>query len=112
MINRLCIIGTGLIGGSLALALKKASYCHHIVGAGRNENHLIKAYQLGVIDSYDVDYASAVANADVVVVAVPLCSMREVFESIKPHLSDDTLLTDAGSAKSGEIGRASCRERV
>ena len=106
MINRLCIIGTGLIGGSLALALKKASYCHHIVGAGRNESHLIKAHQLGVIDSYDVDYASAVANADVVVVAVPLCSMREVFEKIKPHLSDNTLLTDAGSAKSGVINTA------
>ena len=103
MIKRLCIIGAGLIGGSLALALKKASYCHHIVGAGRNESHLKKAQDLGVIDSYEVDYSKAVANADIVLVAVPLGSMREVFEKIKPHLADKTLLTDAGSAKSGVI---------
>lgn len=106
MIKRLCIIGAGLIGGSLALALKKASYCQHIVGAGRNENHLKKAQDLGVIDSYEVDYSKAVANADIVLVAVPLGSMREVFEKIKPHLADKTILTDAGSAKSGVITTA------
>jgi len=106
MIDRLCIIGTGLIGGSLALALKKAAYCKHIVGAGRNQGNLKKAQELGVIDSYEVDYYRAVANADVVVVSVPLCSMRDVFEKIKPHLANVVLVTDAGSAKSGVIDTA------
>ncbi|MDH5471256.1 MAG: prephenate dehydrogenase/arogenate dehydrogenase family protein [Gammaproteobacteria bacterium] len=106
MINRLCIIGTGLIGGSLALALKKSGYCSHIVGAGRNEKHLKKAVQLGVIDSYETDYATAVRDADIVVVAVPLGSMQEVFEQIKPYLSPRTLVTDAGSAKISVINAA------
>jgi len=106
MINRLCIIGTGLIGGSLALALKKSAYCKHIVATGRNEDNLKKALHLGVIDSYELDYASAVSDADVVFLAVPLGAMRDVFEKIKPHLADTTIVTDAGSAKVSVIDAA------
>jgi len=106
MIKRLCIIGTGLIGGSLALALKKNNYCQHIIGSGRDESRLKKALELGVIDSYEVDYAKAVVDADIVVVAVPLGAMHEVFEKIKSHITDDTLITDVGSAKSGVINTA------
>ena len=68
MINRLCIIGVGLIGGSLALALKKAGYCQSVVGAGRNVDNLKKAIELGVIDEYETDLVKAVENADVIVV--------------------------------------------
>ncbi|MCW9057082.1 MAG: prephenate dehydrogenase/arogenate dehydrogenase family protein [Gammaproteobacteria bacterium] len=106
MIKRLCIIGTGLIGGSLALALKKNNYCQHIIGSGRDESRLKKALQLGVIDSYEIDYSKAVVDADIVVVAVPLGAMHEVFEKIKSHITGDTLITDVGSAKSGVINTA------
>ena len=72
MINRLCIIGVGLIGGSLARALKHAAYCAEVVGCGRDQAQLQRAVQLGVIDRYEQDLARAVADADVVVLAVPL----------------------------------------
>lgn len=98
-IERLCVIGVGLIGGSLALALKKAGYCNHIVGAGRNEQHLSHALELGILDEYTLDYAQAVSDADVVFVAVPLGAMADVFEQIEPALNPGTLVTDAGSAK-------------
>ncbi|MCW8955366.1 MAG: prephenate dehydrogenase/arogenate dehydrogenase family protein, partial [Gammaproteobacteria bacterium] len=98
-INRLCVIGVGLIGGSLALALKKAGYCKHVVGAGRNQQHLSHAVELGILDEYTLDYAEAVANADVVFVAVPLGAMAGIFEIIAPALPPHTLVTDAGSAK-------------
>ena len=99
MINRLCIIGVGLIGGSLALALKKSGYCREVIGAGRNREHLEKALSLGVVDFIETSYAKAVKNADVVFVAVPLGAMRDVFTQISPALQSNTIVTDAGSAK-------------
>lgn len=99
MINRLCVIGVGLIGGSLALALKKAGFCKEVIGAGRNEQRLMKAQELGVIDHYETDYAKAVSKADIVFVAVPLGSMADIFRKIEPALQSHTLITDGGSAK-------------
>lgn len=99
MINRLCIIGVGLIGGSLALALKKAGVCREVIGAGRNKERLEKALSLGVIDRAETSYAKAVQQADMVFVAVPLGAMKEVFEQIAPALHPHTIVTDAGSAK-------------
>jgi prephenate dehydrogenase len=69
MIDRLCIIGVGLIGGSLARALREAGFCQQVVGAGRNVANLQKAVELGVIDSYETDLAQAVTGADMVFVA-------------------------------------------
>ena len=60
MIERLCIIGVGLIGGSLARALREAGYCRSVVGAGRKPENLRLAVELGVIDSYETDLARAV----------------------------------------------------
>lgn len=99
----ICIIGTGLIGGSLALALRRAKFCQKITGAGRTEATLKKAIELGVIDSYQTDMAEAVSGADIVVVAVPLGAMKKVFEQIAPGLSETAVVTDAGSAKQSVI---------
>ena len=99
MINRLCVVGVGLIGGSLALALKKAGFCQHVVGAGRNQQRLQQTVDAGVIDSYELDYAKAVADAEVVFVSVPLGSMADVFIKMQPGLGNDTVVTDGGSAK-------------
>lgn len=99
MINRLTIIGVGLIGGSLALALKKAGVVGEIVGSSRREEHLKEAMSLGVIDRYELDMARAVKGADVVFLAVPLGAMRKVLQAIKPGLGEDTIITDGGSAK-------------
>ena len=103
MIERLCIIGTGLIGGSLARALREAGACQEVVGAGRNTGNLQTAVDLGVIDRYYTDLAQAVSGADMVVVCVPLGAMEDVFRAIKDQLAEQVVLTDAGSAKGSVI---------
>ena len=106
IINRLCIIGVGLIGGSLARALKKAGAVSEIVGAGRDAAHLEKAKALGVIDYYDTDISQAVQGCDMVVLAVPLGAMQSVFERIAPVISDEMIITDVGSAKGSVVKAA------
>lgn len=99
MINRICIIGVGLIGGSLARALRNAGACREFIGCSRDTRNLDKAVQLGVIDRYDADPAAAVRGADVVVVAVPLGVMEPVFHAMEPGLQRGCVVTDVGSAK-------------
>lgn len=99
MINHLCVIGVGLIGGSLALALKKSGYVKTVTGMGRSLENLQKAKELGVIDQYETDYAKAISHADMVFVAVPIGAMADVFKKIEPHLHKHTIVTDGGSAK-------------
>jgi len=106
MIERLCIIGVGLIGGSLARALRDAGSCRHVVGASRNLDNLRLAVELGVIDSYETDLARAVAGADMVLVAVPLGAMEPVFSAIRGSLAEGSVVTDAGSAKVSVIEAA------
>ncbi len=103
MIRRLCIIGVGLIGGSLARALRAAGEVEEIVGASRDAAHLQKAVDLGVIDRYETDLSAAVAGADMVFVSVPLGAMRTVFEAIKGSLDTGAVVTDAGSAKGSVV---------
>ncbi len=98
-IKRLCVIGVGLIGGSLARALKEARVVRHVVGCGRTRSELEKAVRLGVIDEFTSDPAVAVKDADMVVVAVPLGSSAAIFRKIAAHLSADAIITDVGSAK-------------
>jgi len=100
------IIGVGLIGGSVALAAKQHHLVAEIVGTGRNEAELATAVRLGVIDRYDLNISTAVAGADLVIVAVPLGAIRAVFEQIKGHLRDTAVLTDVGSAKVSVIDDA------
>lgn len=102
-IRRLCIIGVGLIGGSLARALKRAGHAGEVVGCGRDAAHLQCGIELGVIDRFETDPARAVEGADMVVVAVPLGAMRGVFERIRGHLAEDAVLTDVGSAKGSVV---------
>jgi len=98
-INRICIIGVGLIGGSLAQALRNAGVCKEFIGCSRDTRHLDRAVQLGVIDRYDIAPAAAVQEADLVVVAVPLGAMEAVFVAMQPGLRDGCVITDVGSAK-------------
>ena len=103
MIDRLAIIGVGLIGASLALALKQASAVGHVVGCGRSENNLQKGLELGVIDSYTTSIAEAARSADVVVLAIPLGAMQMAFEQIRGSVGPQTIITDAGSAKGSVV---------
>ena len=103
LIQRLCVIGVGLIGGSLARALRDAGEVGEVVGSGRNEDNLRGAVRLGVVDRYDTDPARGVVGADVVVVAVPLGAIEPVMRAIVPHLSPEAVVTDVGSAKGSVV---------
>ena len=102
-IQRLSIIGVGLIGGSLARALRRAGVCGEIVGCGRNRSNLETAVELGVIDRYETVLASAVDGADMVIVAVPLGSMAAIFAAIREALSLNAVVSDVGSAKASVV---------
>jgi len=103
VIERLCVIGVGLIGGSLARALRDAGHVREIVGASRNPVHLQRAVELGVIDRFDTDLASAVQGADMIFVSVPLGAMGAVFRSIRDALTDGAVVTDGGSVKASVV---------
>lgn len=103
MIRKLAIIGVGLIGGSLARALREEGVVEEIVGCGRGLANLEKAVELGVIDHFTHDISVAVNGADFVVLAVPLGAMRRTFELMQGQLADDVVVTDVGSVKGSVI---------
>jgi prephenate dehydrogenase len=98
-IKKLCVIGVGLIGGSVARALRKAGVVKQITGAGRDATHLDKAVKLGVIDDYATDVAQAASGADVILIATPLGAIKSVLTALKPVITPQTIITDVGSAK-------------
>lgn len=105
-IKRLCLIGVGLIGGSLLRALRRVDAVDEIVGCGRSRDSLETALKLGVIDRIEQDPAKAVLGADIVVLAVPLGAMQNIFSAIAPALSADVVLTDVGSTKGSVVQSA------
>jgi prephenate dehydrogenase len=103
MIDKICIIGVGLIGGSFAAGLKQSNQVQTIVGFGRHEDSLIKAKSLGVIDEYSLDIAIALQNVDMVLIATPVDSFGAILELIKPHVTDAVIISDVGSTKGSVI---------
>lgn len=103
LIPRLTIIGVGLIGGSLSLALKDAGVVGEVVGCGRGKPNLEKAIELGVIDRYTRDPIEAVADADVVFLATPVKTLGKVTEEMLPGLKAGAIVTDGGSVKGDVI---------
>ena len=103
VINKLVIIGVGLIGGSFALALRKAGLVKHIVGIGRSRENLRRACEMGVIDEIIDDLALALKGADLVFLAMPVGQTGKVMAQISPHLEVRTVVTDAGSTKQDVI---------
>ena len=103
MIDKICIIGVGLIGGSFAAGLKQSNQVQTIVGFGRHEDSLIKAKSLGVIDEYSLDIATALQNVDMVLIATPVDSFGAVLGLIKPHVTDAVIISDVGSTKGSVI---------
>lgn len=102
-IDKLAVVGVGLIGGSLALALKEAGAVGHVVGVGRGLANLETALKLGVVDSITQDLAEGVSGADVVFLATPVQSLGIVAEQSMPHLKPGAILTDGGSVKQAVI---------
>src|SRR5258706_2189290 len=99
LFNRVAVIGVGLIGGSFALALKRARACSHVVGAGRSRANLRRARRLGIIDSIAPNAAAAARGADLILIAAPVSHFRKIFLEIKNQIANNTVITDAGSTK-------------
>lgn len=101
--KKLVIFGVGLIGGSIAMAIKKALSTDNrtieIIGVGRSVENLQTALDLGVIDFATNNVADAIKNADLVLLAAPVAQSYSILASIKPHLNAHTVITDAGSTK-------------
>ena len=104
-IRQITIIGTGLIGGSFALALKKRRFKGRIVGCDRDPV-LKRAQKLGVIDEGEGDPLKAARGSQVILLATPVGAIIELIERLGPTLSPQTLLTDVGSTKAEVLSRA------
>lgn len=104
--KKIVIFGVGLIGGSFALALRKANAVGEVVGFGRSEATLQQAQQLGIIDRIGSDMAAEVGAADLVLLATPVGQMAELMTRIAPYLGTHTLVTDGGSTKSDVVAAA------
>ncbi len=102
-IPRLAVVGVGLIGGSLALALKNAGAVGEVVGIGRGLANLEKALELGVVDRISRDSAAGVRDADLVFLATPVLTLAEVAAAIIPHMKPGSVLTDGGSVKGAVV---------
>lgn len=106
MIGHLVVIGVGLIGGSFALDLKRQGLVECVTGVGRRRANLEQAVELGIIDAIADSAATAVADADLVLLAVPVGAMPALFQEMAPRLPAHCLLTDAGSTKQDVIAAA------
>jgi prephenate dehydrogenase len=106
MVEQLGLIGCGLIGGSFALALKKAKLVKRVVGYSKSPSTTERAKQLGVIDVAAPSALLAVSGADLVLVAVPVSASEATFKAIRHGLSPDTLVMDVGSTKGDVIEAA------
>ncbi len=106
LFDHVVIIGVGLIGGSLARALRRAGACGRITGVGRNRDNLERAVALGVIDDYQLDAAAAADGADLVVLATPLSTTGPLLKEIAAVLAPEAIVTDVGSAKGSVVTAA------
>lgn len=117
-IKNLLLVGAGLIGGSLTLALKNAGVVQNVTGIGRRVEVMQHAVELGLIDRFvqpnTPEYAAAVASADVIVLAMPVGQTQTVLRDLLSHLAPHTLITDAGSTKQSvyDDARAVLGERI
>lgn len=105
-IAHLVVIGVGLIGGSVSLALKRAGVVGRVTGVGRSRDNLELAQRLGIVDAWTHNVGEAVRDADVVLLAVPMNAFAGVFQAMAGQLPDSAVVTDAGSTKQSAVEAA------
>lgn len=106
IVDHLLVVGVGLIGGSLALALKRVGAVGRVTGSGRNVEHLRRAVELGVIDDYSLDPGQAAASADMVFLGVPVGVTASVLQQLVGKMQKKIIITDGGSTKVGPLSDA------
>jgi prephenate dehydrogenase len=105
-LERVAVIGVGLIGGSFALALKQAKACARVIGVGRSRANLEQALERGVIDAIEADAGAAARGAQLVLIAAPVAQFPAILKSLSRDLAPGTLITDAGSTKRDVVDAA------
>jgi len=105
-LKSVAVVGVGLIGGSFALALRKAGAVSRIVGVDRDRQALERAAALGVIDTAADSASEAASRADLVLVAVPVRAIGPVLHDVSLGLGPDAVVTDAGSTKADIVATA------
>lgn len=103
-IGTLVVAGVGLIGGSLALAARRAGRVGRVIGVGRSAANMQRALELGVVDAVSTDIAHACREADLVLLATPVGQMGALMQAMAPALPAHTIVTDAGSTKGDVVG--------
>ncbi|MBC7809098.1 MAG: prephenate dehydrogenase/arogenate dehydrogenase family protein, partial [Akkermansiaceae bacterium] len=99
LIPRLCIVGVGLIGGSIGLAAKTRNAAGHVVGVEANADTWADALRIGAVDEITNDLAAGVRGADLVILAVPVGAILELLPKLPPLIGENTVVTDVGSVK-------------
>jgi len=102
--ERIAVVGVGLLGGSLALALRKKGCVAEIVGVGRSSRNLDESRRRGIIDKGFTDVCAGVKGADLVVLAAPVGSLIDIVAAAAPCLNEGALITDVGSVKGDLVG--------
>ena len=100
MINKITIIGVGLIGGSLALALKERNLAKAVFGYGRDQTRLEEAQKSNVVDAFSTNIKEAIDEANIIVIATPVGAFKDILHQIEPLISSNVIITDVGSTKS------------
>jgi len=104
--DKIAVIGVGLIGGSFALALKKAGAVRQVVGAGRTASVVARAVELGIVDHAAGSLEEAVQGAELVFIATPVAQTGAILAAMAPYLQPNTVVTDAGSTKADVVAMA------
>ncbi len=100
MLGTVAIVGPGLIGGSIALGIKKRMLASRVIGIGHQKTSIEKAFQLGAVDACTLDITEGVRTADIVILATPVNLIVELARKAIPHMKESAILTDVGSTKS------------
>jgi len=112
-VNRVTILALGLIGGSLAKAIKDNGFAGEVVAWGRREKSLKTGLDLGIIDRYSLDLAEAIAGADIIVVATPTLIAADMIKQLLKTVSEQTIITDVASVKGNLLTAAvECYSKV
>ena len=97
--DTVCIIGLGLIGGSIGLSMKKNNFESKVIGYAKTERTLSRAVERGLVDDAEKNLVKAVNGADLIILATPLSTFKSIIKEIAPFLKKGSIVTDTGSAK-------------
>ena len=103
MFNKVCIIGCGLIGSSIARAIRKNNLSSKIVSSNRSDSVNKKVIELKIVDDSSSDTKKMAEGSDLIIIATPLSSYEDIISKIKNSLKSGTILTDVGSVKENVI---------